>query len=125
MEAARDLAQLELRFVDQIPWRYGPAGAFEQEYTVLRNSLFNNALSDDTGTVKITYINLVVRSKAILGRKSTRKLISEINVRLLDRSQVFLLGKTVGSCTDDVPFTTQTRLHFDVILPLWGRRGPR
>jgi len=25
----------------------------------------------------------------------------------------------------DVPFTTQTRLHFDVILPLWGRRGPR
>src|SRR4029453_937987 len=27
-------------------------------------------------------------------------LISEINFRLLDRSQVFLLGKTVGSCTD-------------------------
>ena len=78
----------------------GPAGAFEQEYTVLRNSLFNNALSDDTGTVKITYINLVVRSKAILGLKSTRKLISEINVQLLDRPQVFLLGKTVGSCTD-------------------------
>jgi hypothetical protein len=25
----------------------------------------------------------------------------------------------------DVPFTTQTRLSFDVILPLWGRRGPR
>jgi hypothetical protein len=25
----------------------------------------------------------------------------------------------------DVPFTTQTRLHFDVILPLWGRRGPQ
>src|SRR6266446_2521624 len=25
----------------------------------------------------------------------------------------------------DVPFTTQTRLNFDVILPLWGRRGPR
>src|SRR4029450_12554238 len=45
-------------------------------------------------------INLVVRSKAILGLKSPRKLISEINVRLLDRSQVFLLGKTVGSCTD-------------------------
>jgi hypothetical protein len=51
-------------------------------------------------TVKITYINLVVHSKAILDLKSTRKLISEINVRLLDRSQVFLLGKTVGSCTD-------------------------
>src|SRR5215813_15135063 len=25
----------------------------------------------------------------------------------------------------DVPFITQTRLPFDVILPLWGRRGPR
>jgi hypothetical protein len=25
----------------------------------------------------------------------------------------------------DVPFTTQTRLTFDVILPLWGHRGPR
>ena len=25
----------------------------------------------------------------------------------------------------DVPVTTQTRLNFDVILPLWGRRGPR
>jgi hypothetical protein len=37
------------------PGEIGPAGAFEQEYTVLRNSLFNNALSDDTGTVKITY----------------------------------------------------------------------
>src|SRR5262249_16646848 len=24
-----------------------------------------------------------------------------------------------------VPFTTQTRLTFDVILPLWGHRGPR
>jgi hypothetical protein len=24
-----------------------------------------------------------------------------------------------------VPFTTQTRLSFDVILPLWGPRGPR
>ena len=23
-----------------------------------------------------------------------------------------------------VPFTTQTRLTFDVILPLWGHRGP-
>jgi hypothetical protein len=36
-----------------------------------------------------------------------------------------LLGETVPFCTNDVPFTTQTRLHFDVILPLWGRRGPR
>jgi hypothetical protein len=25
----------------------------------------------------------------------------------------------------DVPFTIQTWLTFDVILPLWGRRGPR
>ena len=24
-----------------------------------------------------------------------------------------------------VPFTTQTRLTFDVLLPLWGHRGPR
>ena len=31
----------------------------------------------------------------------------------------------VGQRGHDVPFTTQTRLHFDVILPLWGRRGPR
>lgn len=25
----------------------------------------------------------------------------------------------------DVPVATQTRLSFDMILPLWGRRGPR
>jgi hypothetical protein len=25
----------------------------------------------------------------------------------------------------DVPVATQTRLSFDVILPLWGRRGHR
>jgi len=25
----------------------------------------------------------------------------------------------------DVPVATQTRLSFDVILPLWGHRGPR
>ena len=23
-----------------------------------------------------------------------------------------------------VPFTTQTRLTFEVVLPLWGHRGP-
>ena len=38
MEAARDLAQLELRFVDQIPWRYelirGPRQALEQKRTL-------------------------------------------------------------------------------------------
>jgi hypothetical protein len=45
-------------------------------------------------------VNLVVRSEAILGRKSTRKLISKINVRLLVHSQIFLLGKTAGFCTD-------------------------
>src|SRR5713101_5460292 len=32
---------------------------------------------------------------------------------------------TVGFRTADVPFTTQTRLIFDVVLPLWGPRGPR
>jgi hypothetical protein len=35
------------------------------------------------------------------------------------------LHKENHDCMADVPFTTQTRLHFDVILPLWGRRGPR
>lgn len=25
---------------------------------------------------------------------------------------------------DHVPLTTPTRLNFDVIVPLWGRRGP-
>ena len=35
------------------------------------------------------------------------------------------LELTVNVQLEDVPFTTQTRLHFDVILPLWGRRGPR
>jgi hypothetical protein len=32
---------------------------------------------------------------------------------------------TMDQRAHNVPFTTQTRLHFDVILPLWGRRGPR
>jgi hypothetical protein len=32
---------------------------------------------------------------------------------------------TVGFRTADVPVATQIRLSFDVILPLWGRRGPR
>jgi hypothetical protein len=36
-----------------------------------------------------------------------------------------VLRITVYSCTNDVPVATQTRLSFDVILPLWGRRGPR
>jgi hypothetical protein len=36
-----------------------------------------------------------------------------------------LRGETVGFCLNDVPVTTQTRLNFDVILPLRGRRGPR
>src|SRR2546428_2798438 len=38
-----------------------------------------------------TLVNLAVRSGAIFGRKSTRKLISKINIRLLVHSQVFLL----------------------------------
>ena len=82
-------------------WRLdGPAGTFKQEPTVLNKPLCRKYLSDRMCEAQKTYINLVVRSKAILGLKSTRKLISEINFRLLDRSQVFLLGKTVGSCTD-------------------------
>jgi hypothetical protein len=82
-------------------WRLdGPAGAFKQEPTVLNKPLCRKYLSDRMCEAQKTYINLVVRSKAILGLKSTRKLISEINVQLLDRPQVFLLGKTVGSCTD-------------------------
>src|SRR5215813_6490782 len=35
------------------------------------------------------------------------------------------LFRTVILCSNDVPVATQTRLSFDVILPLWGRRGPR
>ena len=31
----------------------------------------------------------------------------------------------VRSRSQAVPFTTQTRLTFDVVLPLWGHRGPR
>src|SRR5687767_12189823 len=31
----------------------------------------------------------------------------------------------VGFFAQVVPFTTQTRLTFDVVLPLWGHRGPR
>jgi|KBSSwiStaDraftv2_1062776.scaffolds.fasta_scaffold1083420_1 hypothetical protein len=49
---------------------------------------------------QITYVNLAVRSEAILGRKSTRKPISKISIRLSISFQVFLLGKTVGFCTD-------------------------
>jgi hypothetical protein len=34
---------------------------------------------------------------------------------------------TIGMALQEqaVPFTTQTRLTFDVVLPLWGHRGPR
>ena len=34
-------------------------------------------------------------------------------------------GYILGFQEQDVPFTIQTRLTFDVILPLWGHRGPR
>ncbi len=47
-----------------------------------------------------TYVNLVLRSEAISGQKSTRKLISEIKIKLLDRSRVFLLGETVTFCAN-------------------------
>ncbi len=47
-----------------------------------------------------TYVHLVVRSEAISGRESTRKLISEIKIRLLVPFEVFLSGETVGFCTD-------------------------
>ena len=32
---------------------------------------------------------------------------------------------TADMCAVAVPFTIQTRLTFDVVLPLWGHRGPR
>ena len=32
---------------------------------------------------------------------------------------------TLGLQAQVVPFTNQTRLTFDVVLPLWGPRGPR
>jgi len=31
----------------------------------------------------------------------------------------------LGSRPQVIPFTNQTRLTFDVVLPLWGPRGPR
>src|SRR6266542_6823580 len=34
-------------------------------------------------------------------------------------------GSRLGFFAQDVPFTTQPRLTFDVLLPLWGHRGPR
>jgi hypothetical protein len=40
---------------------------------------------------------------------------------------VSLIGKfpeNLGFQEQAVPFTPQTRLAFDVILPLWGHRGP-
>ena len=30
----------------------------------------------------------------------------------------------MGFFAQAIPFTTQTRLTFDVVLPLWGHRGP-
>jgi hypothetical protein len=51
--------------------------------------------------------------------------MQEIKIRFMGQRTVFLHSETVGFCSNDVPFTTQTRLSFDVILPLWGRRGPR
>lgn len=55
--------------------------------------------------------------------QSTRKPMQEIKIKFRNQRRVFLHSETVGFCLNDVPFTTQTRLHFDVILPLWGRRG--
>jgi hypothetical protein len=33
-------------------------------------------------------------------------------------------GVLLSIWRDAVPFTTQTRLTFEVVLPLWGHRGP-
>ena len=46
---------------------------------------------------------------------------TEPQYRTLDGAQEAQLDQRA----QDIPFTTQTRLHFDVILPLWGRRGPQ
>jgi hypothetical protein len=34
-------------------------------------------------------------------------------------------GLFMGIFAQVIPFTNQTRLTFDVVLPLWGPRGPR
>jgi len=45
------------------------------------------------------------------------------------RPPVVYPNSAVNSIADQrahgIPFTIQTRLNFDVILPLWGHRGPR
>jgi hypothetical protein len=40
----------------------------------------------------------------------------------INRSQEHVI---MGFFAQAVPFTNQTCLTFDVILPLWGHRGPR
>src|SRR5262249_20061868 len=44
-------------------------------------------------------LHLVGRSEALVGRKSTRKPLAKINVRVWVHSHVFLVGKTAGLCT--------------------------
>lgn len=50
------------------------------------------------------------------------KMVSRYDNR---RACIAPYNSKMASQPQAVPFTTQTRLTFDVVLPLWGPRGPR
>jgi hypothetical protein len=75
----------------------------------------------DAGTPrgKIRWREVKVGVLARVGQHRTRT--GQVVTRLAQRRLVAVLDQRAH----DVPVATQTRLSFDVILPLWGHRGPR
>jgi hypothetical protein len=103
----------------------GPAGASVQKHTVLNNSLSDNDLPERKCERQNNVRYPCCSFRSLSGSKSDQKTHARNQNQVQGSATSFLAGETVGFCLNDVPFTTQTRLHFDVILPLWGRRGPR
>ena len=75
----------------------------------------------------------VVRANYVKRGKDERK-GAKANIRYMqerpgrDKEKLtrtlFGAADSMDQCAHAVPFTTQTRLTFEVVLPLWGHRGP-
>jgi len=73
------------------------------------------------------FIRLLVAVLYVFGLKrgGGTETLSEFFAWLRLEQPVGCSPSTLDQRGQDVPVATQTRLRFDVILPLWGRRGPR
>jgi len=73
------------------------------------------------------FIRLLVAVLYVFGLKRGvgTETMSEFFACLRLEQHVGCSPSTLDQRGQDVPVATQTRLRFDVILPLWGRRGPR